>query len=82
MAQAQSAPISSIVPREIREQEAEIELLYLDLFRGSDSTDLLYYQGRRGDSAIQEIFVCILIFMLGFASVIGFYVLWCKASGG
>ncbi len=79
---AQSAPISSIVPQEIREQEAEIELLRLDLFRSSDSTDLSYYQERRGDSSIWEPFVWILVVMIGFGNVIGFYVLWCKASGG
>jgi hypothetical protein len=82
MARAQSAPITSIVPQEIREQEAEIELLSLDLFRSSDSTDLPYPQGQRGDASIQETFICILIVMLVFASVIGFYVLWCKASEG
>ena len=79
---AQSAPIRSIVPKEIREQEAEIESLYLDLFRGRDSTDFPYYQRRGGDSSIREPLVCILIFMLGFGSVIALYVLWCKAGGG
>jgi hypothetical protein len=70
------------IPREIRGQEGEIEAMFRDLMRFDDGTASRYLQDRPRDKSKQEVAAWIIAAVLGVASVISFYLLWLKTSGG
>jgi hypothetical protein len=60
------------IPREIREQEREIEAILRGLLRFSDIDGALRSEDRATDTREQEVAVWLLIAVLGFISSIGF----------
>ena len=70
------------IPRDIREQEAEIESLFRNLIRFSEGSCLHHGKFLPDDNPSQDAVVLawILIAILGAFSVIAFFILWLKVS--
>lgn len=68
------------IPRDIREQEAEIESIFRNLIRFSEGSCLHHRQFLPNDKLSQNVLALewILIAMLGAFSVIAFVILWLK----
>ena len=64
------------MPREIYEQEGEIESMFQNRVRFHDSAGLHASQQRPDNARKQEIAAWIAIAVLGFGSIISFYLLW------
>ena len=65
------------IPREIRDQEPEIELMFRNLIRFSRSSDgLQYSEDHAADRAKREIVGWSLITLLALISIMDFYLLW------
>ena len=70
------------IPRDICKQELEIEAIVRSLVQFGDSGSPRRSQGRSNDALKHEATVWILMAVLGFICVIGFYLFWLKISGG
>ncbi|HEY4048692.1 MAG TPA: hypothetical protein VGM27_17645 [Acidobacteriaceae bacterium] len=81
MNSSKRSPILDI-PREVREQEGEIEAIFRDLMRFDDGTASSYLQDRPDDKSKQEVAAWIVVAVLGVANAISFYLLWLKTNGG
>jgi hypothetical protein len=80
MSSSRRLPLTEI-PRDICEQELEIESMFRILVRFGDSGSLCRPQGWPNDALKQEATAWILIVVLGSICVIGFYLFWLKTSG-
>jgi hypothetical protein len=67
------------IPRDLLEQEAEIEQIFRNLLRCGSSAAFLRLQCRPNDERKEEVGAWILIAALGIISIIAFYLLWAKA---
>jgi hypothetical protein len=68
------------IPRDICEQELEIDLMFRHLVRFGNSASLRSLQGCSDLALEQEVTVWILIGVLAFICIFGLYLFWLKAS--
>jgi hypothetical protein len=80
MSPSRRLPVTEI-PRDICDQEPEIESMFRSLIRFGDSASLRHAQGWSNDALKQEVTAWILIVVLGFLCLVGFYIFWLKAGG-
>jgi hypothetical protein len=80
MSPSRRLPVTEI-PRDICDQEPEIESMFRSLIRFGDSASLRHAQGWSNDALKQEVTAWILIVVLGFLCLVGFYMFWLKAGG-
>jgi hypothetical protein len=67
------------IPRDLLEQEAEIEQIFRTLLRCGRSAALPRLRCQPNDERKEEVGAWILIAALGIINVIAFYLLWAKA---
>ena len=67
------------IPRDLLEQEAEIEQIFRTLLGCGRSAALLRLQCQPNNERKEEVGAWILIAALGIISLIAFYLLWAKA---
>jgi hypothetical protein len=67
------------IPRDILDQEAEIEQIFRNLLGRGNSAAFLYARCQPNDERKEEFGTWILIAALGIISIIAFYLLWAKA---
>jgi hypothetical protein len=67
--------------RDIRNQEAESEVMFQNLARFGDSACLHDLQDRTDRAQKQKIAAWIFVAVLALISIVGFYLLWLKPSG-
>jgi hypothetical protein len=70
------------IPKEICDQEAEIESMFLNLVLFDDKAGLHHKQRLAEDRPDKEVDAWILISLLCLASIFAFCLLWLKASHG
>jgi len=68
------------IPRGVREQEGEIELMYRNLGRVDGHADLNPHEILPSDFMRQEGVTWIFVAMLGLICVVAFYLLWLKGG--
>jgi hypothetical protein len=73
MSSSRRSPVTEI-PRDIREQEGEIESMFRNLVRSGDCAGLHRSEDWPDDTRI-------LMAVLAFISIIGFYLLWLRSAG-
>jgi hypothetical protein len=66
------------IPRDLLEQEAEIEQIFRNLLRRGNSAGFLRLQYQPADGRTEEVGTWIMIAALGVISIIAFYLLWIK----
>lgn len=66
------------IPRDLLEQEAEIEQIFRNLLRRGNSAGFLRLQYQPTDGRTEEVGTWIMIAALGVISIIAFYLLWIK----
>ena len=69
------------IPREIREQESEIESILRNLVRSAERTCSRRVDDHRDHMCQQEVAAWIGISVLAFLSIIGCYLFWLKTDG-
>jgi hypothetical protein len=67
------------IPRDLLEQEAEIEQIFRNLLRRGSSAAVLCLQCQPNDERKEEFGAWIVIAALGIISIIALYLLWAKA---
>lgn len=67
------------IPRDILDQEAEIEQIFRNLLVRGSSAAFLCLRCQANDERKEEFGTWILIATLGIISIIAFYLLWAKA---
>jgi hypothetical protein len=67
------------LPRDLLEQEAEIEQIFRNLLSCGSSAAFLRLQCQPNDERKEEVGAWVLIAALGIISIIAFYLLWAKA---
>jgi hypothetical protein len=80
MSSSRRSPVTEI-PRDIREQEGEIESMFRNLARSGDCAGLHRSEDWPDDTRKQEVTAWILMAVLAFISIIGFYLLWLRSAG-
>jgi hypothetical protein len=80
MSSSRRSPVTEI-PRDIREQEGEIESMFRNLVRSGDCAGLHRSEDWPDDTRKQEVTAWILMAVLAFISIIGFYLLWLRSAG-
>jgi hypothetical protein len=71
-------PSITEIPRDLLEQEAEIEQICRNLLRRGNSAAFLRLQYQPNDERNEEFGTWIMIAALGIISIIAFYLLWTK----